>query len=106
MSNKETFKAFGENFNKMPIYAVLLENKIWPEDKFLLSLNKTGVYWSDGSHLSKMELLAGAMRELVLQMKRSAIQASNEEKAFRLSYIRSTLEHTVGQIEKELKNLS
>lgn len=104
-SKKETFKAFGEDFNKMPIYAIVQENEIWPKDKFMLSLHKTGVYWSDGSDLTKMELLAGVMRGLVLMMNNSTIQASNKEKAFRLSYIQGTLEHTASAIGQELKKL-
>jgi hypothetical protein len=104
-SNKETFRAFGENFNKMPIYAIVQENEAWSEDKFMLSLHKTGVYWSDGSDLTKMELLASVMRGLVLNMHRSTIQASAKEKAYRLSYIQGTLEHTASAIGQELKKL-
>ena len=101
--SKETFKAFGEDFNKMPLYSIVLENGIWPDDKFLLSLHKTGVYWSDSSDLTKMELLAGVMRKLVLGMDESTIQVGKKEKAYRLDCLLDTMKRAVKLIEERLR---
>ncbi len=99
---KQTFRTFGEDFNKMPLYSIMLENKIWPDDKFLLSLHKNRVYWSDSSDLTKIELLASAIRELVLGMDRTTIQAGKREKEQRLIGIFGTLREITGHIAEKL----
>lgn len=99
---KQTFKAFGTEFNKMPLYSIVQENKIWPDDKFLLSLHKSGVYWSDSSDLTKMELLSGVLQKLVLGMDNSTIQAGENEKEQRLIGIFNILREVTGHIAEKL----